>query len=59
MALTPLTTLTPKKLHIPQPSEDIVKVGYNHQEDKYAEAYIFSPYKEVLARLAARNHLVE
>ena len=62
MALTPLTTLTPltpKKLHISQPSENVVQVGHNHQQNQYAEAYIFSPYKEVLARLAARNHLVE
>ena len=46
-------------LHISQPSQDVVEVGDNHQQDEYSEADILSDDEESLAGFAPGDHLVE
>ena len=47
------------RLHVAQPAEDIVEVGYHHEQDKDAETHVLCAYHELFGRLAAGNHLVE
>ena len=42
-----------------QPTQHIVEIGYNHEQEQDADADIFGTYHEILRRLAARYHLVE
>ena len=46
-------------LHIPQRSQDVVEVRHHHEQDKYAEAYVFGTNHEFLRGFATGNHLIE
>ena len=46
-------------LHISQPAQDVVKIGNDHEQDEDAETNVLGVEKELLRRLAPRNHLVD
>ena len=46
-------------LHDSEESQNIVQVGYHQQQDENTETYILGTLHELIARLAASNHLVK
>ena len=46
-------------LHDSEESQNIVQVGYHQQQDENTETYILGTFHELIARLAASNHLVK
>ena len=47
------------ELHIPQPPQDIIEVGNDHQQDEDGESHIFCLDHKVLTGFATRDHLID
>ena len=46
-------------LHDSEESQNIVQVGYHQQQDENTKTYILGTFHELIAWLAACNHLVK